>query len=352
MAPHVRVAGRARIAPWLAPLLLSIGLLGVACAPTLVARPRLVAAWPAPGEVLGRRPRQLELTFNRALAPTSSSVHLAATAGAQVPAVATAFDGGRVELQLDQPLAPGEYTVQWHAEGTRASAAADGEYAFFVSGERGPSPQVSVSQAETDAGQVIEVRGQGWAPGQDVQFKIGDDEVPFGGVQADRHGNFSADARVPRETPFGVQPVTAVDGQARRALAAVRVVWGGWPPLAAWTSGTPGPRPGEVTFSISLQNRSDYLLEGVRVDVPDPPGARVIGVDGGGQHVDGHLRWEIGVLDRGTAGPLRAVYATQGPIATHATIDFRHRRPHDCSGNECPSAFVSQTTSDAVPVAP
>ena len=348
MAPHSRSA-----AAWSVLALGLVTLMLAGCAPALVPLPQLVAAWPAPSATLGRAPNRLELTFNRTLLAEASSVRLARTTDDWQPSSELAVDRNRLAVQLGEQLAPGTYAVQWRAVGARGQGTAQGEYAFVVSGERGPSPQLSVSQPETDAGQVIEVRGQGWRAQQDVQLAIGDEAVPLGTAHADQHGNFSVDARVPEQIAFGVQPVIATDGdQQPQAASAVRVHWGGWPPLAAWTTGTAGPQPGEVTFSISLRNRSDYLLEAVRVELPVPTGTSVVATDGDARLADGVLVWELPSLDRGAAGPLRVILRAPHAVATHATIAFRHRRPHDCSGEECLTAFVSQTVSDSAPVAP
>ena len=199
---------------------------------------------------------------------------------------------------------------------------------------------------------MVEVNGQGFGSNQAIDLKIGDDHVNLGSAQADKQGNFSIDLHVPNQVASGVQPVAAVDALGDRATAAVRVVWGGWPPLLAWTTGTAGPQPGDVRLEVMLQNRSDYVLEGVSVEMPVPDGASVVAADQGGHEVQHVLTWDLGWVDRGTAGPLRVTFKTDRPLATHATIHFRHRRPHDCSGDDCLTAFVSQTVSDSAPVAP
>jgi methionine-rich copper-binding protein CopC len=333
----------------------AVGVLGAACAPTFLAPPRLIAAWPGLGARLARAPTELDLTFNRSLAAGTTSVHLSRSDDGWQPHASAEVDptaNEHLSVQLDDRLGSGEYVVQWHAVAAQTLAVLDGEYTFSVTGEDGSSPRVSVTPPTTDVGQVIEVNGQGWLSNQAVDLEIGDDHLALGTAQADKQGNFSIDLHVPGQVASGVQPVTAFDAQGDRATAAVHVQWGGWPPLLGWTTGVPGPRPGNVTLEVMLQNRSDYVLEGVSVDMPVPDGASVVAADQGGHEVEHVLTWNLGWLDRGTAGPLRATFQTDRPLTTHATIHFRHRRPHDCSGDECLTAFVSETVSDSAPIAP
>ena len=55
-------------------------------------------------------------------------------------------------------------------------------------------------------------------------------------------------------------------------------------------------------------------------------------------------------MDRGVLGPFRVTYRVAGAVTSRAWIEFRHRRPHGCSGDECLPAFVSETTSESTPV--
>jgi hypothetical protein len=187
-----------------------------------------------------------------------------------------------------------------------------------------------------------------------VTLTIGDDAQALNTVETDAHGSFGVDVRIPPGVPFGVQPISATDGGGGVAETAVQVRWGGWPPLVAFTVGQPGPAPGEATFSVSVRNRSDFLLERVRVALDDPgPGTTsFVAAEPNADRQPGAVAWEIPVLDRGVAGPFRATYRTTATVASHARIEFRHRRPRGCPADECPPAFVSETTSDSTPVSP
>ena len=76
---------------------------------------------------------------------------------------------------------------------------------------------------------------------------------------------------------------------------------------------------------------SQEVLERVRVVVPDPPGASFVVADPAPRRQDQSVIWEIPTVDRGVFGPLRVTYRVAGSVASHAWIEFRHRRPHGCS---------------------
>jgi hypothetical protein len=155
---------------------------------------------------------------------------------------------------------------------------------------------------------------------------------------------------VPAGVPFGLQPVSAVDAWGDSATAALQVRWGGWPPLVAFTVGQPGPGAGEITFTLSVRNRSDYLLERVRIVFEDPAGASFVAAQPAPLRGDAFLTWDLPSVDRGVVGPFRATYRVTGAVASHARIEFRHRRPAGCRGEDCLPAFISETTSDSAPV--
>ncbi|HLZ30338.1 MAG TPA: copper resistance protein CopC [Chloroflexota bacterium] len=332
-----------------------VALVAAACAPDLAAPPRLIAAWPQDEARLPIAPHTLELTFNRVLQPESTWAEVQSEDGPPMP-TDTAVEPGnprRLTVHLQQPAA-GEYRLHWHAVAARTAAIADGEQGFALQDEAEGAPRIDLSQPTADTGDKLEVKGNGFGKRASVTLTIGDDAQTLQTVQTDAHGAFGVDVRIPPGIPFGVQPVSASDGGAEVAATAVQVRWGGWPPLVAFTVGQPGPGVGEVTFSVSVSNRSDYLLERVRVrlDDPDPAQASFVAAEPSPQLQTGTVMWEIPVLDRGVAGPFRATYRATAPIATHARIEFRHRRPRGCTADDCPPAFISETTSDSTRVSP
>jgi hypothetical protein len=212
--------------------------------------------------------------------------------------------------------------------------------------------RIDASRPTLDTGETLELRGSGFAPQSLVHVTIGDDQQDVKAIQTNSRGGFQEDARVPASVAFGMQPIAAVDQDGTEAATAVQVRWGGWPPVLAFTTGSPGPARGEVTFSLSVRNRSDYLLESVRVVLPDPENGSFVGAQPVASRANGALTWELGYVDRGVVGPFRASYRVRGPVAAHARVEFRHRKPARCTGDECLPAFVSETTSDSTVVNP
>jgi hypothetical protein len=211
---------------------------------------------------------------------------------------------------------------------------------------------VEVSRLVAETGDRVQVLGNGFGKRCAVRLTIGDDEQALSSAETDAQGSFETEARVPQTVPFGEQPVVATDMCGAAATAALEVRWGGWPPLVAFDVGQPGPGRGEVTFFVSLRNRSDYLLERVRVVVDDPINASFVAADPGPKRQDQSIVWEIPTIDRGVLGPLRVTYRATGSVTSHAWIEFRHRRPHRCSGDDCLPAFVSETASESTAATP
>ncbi len=316
--------------------------------------PRLVAAWPPDGSVVGVAAQTLELTFNRPLNNAASRVLVTrADDGTTLAAAVSAQPGdARRLLARVAESAAGEYLVRWTAVAAGSGASASGDQTFSMRQSAVPPPHLSVSPADANTGDIVQINGRGFAAHSQVTLTIGDDGQPFMVVSTDQRGTFSADARVPSSVASGEQPVAAVDAAGAAGFSAFQVRWGGWPPLVAYTDSQPGPRSGEVTFVLSVRNRSDYVLEGVRFILTDPAGATFASADAATQHRDGRLVWDIPALDRGAAGPVAVTYRVEGPTQAQARITFRHRRPRGCSGDECLSAFVSETTSSSAPVFP
>ncbi|MGI9149094.1 MAG: copper resistance protein CopC, partial [Chloroflexota bacterium] len=332
------------------------GPVGAACAPTFAASPHLVAAWPPDEARLPIAPHVLDLTFNRPLSPESTWAEVwRYEDGSQLPtdAVVQPSNPRRLTVRLLQPAA-GQYRLHWHAVAARTAAPAEGEQDFSLADESNGAARIGVSQATADSGDRLEVKGNGFSKRSTVTLTIGDDAQALNTVETDAHGTFGVDVRVPPGVPFGVQPVSAIDSNGEAAVTPLQVRWGGWPPLVAFTIGQPGPSRGEVTFAVNVRNRSDYLLERVRLvlEDPDPNVASFVAAEPTPQRQQRAVVWEIPVLDRGVAGPFRATYRTTAAVATHARIEFRHRHQRGCAGDDCPPAFVSETTSDSTAVNP
>jgi methionine-rich copper-binding protein CopC len=329
-----------------------VGLFGAACAPVLSAPPHLVASWPPAGVTLPVERTAFDLRFNHALSPEASWAAVwRDDDGMPISAdsLVEPTNPRRLSVLMKEPVA-GEYRLHWHAVGARTAAAVDGEQTFSLQDESTTPPRVELSRVAAETGERVEVSGTGFGQRCPVRLTIGDDEQALSSVETDAQGSFAVEARVPQNVPFGEQPVMATDMCGGVATAALQVRWGGWPPLVAFDVGQAGPAPGEVTFWVTLRNRSDYVLEHIRVVVPDPQGATFVSADPVPKRQDQTVTWVIPTMDRGVRGPLRVTYRVGGAVSSHAWIEFRHRRSHDCSGDDCLPAFVSETTSESTPV--
>jgi methionine-rich copper-binding protein CopC len=329
-----------------------VAIAGVGCAPSLVVAPRLVAAWPAADATLPVAPHVFELTFNQALRSGSTWAAVWREEDGSPLATQTVFESPRRMKVHLQEMRAGQYRLHWHAVAARTDMAVEGEQYFTLRDESTGSPRLSLSRTGAESGDKVWMSGSGFAPESAVRLTIGDDEQPLTTVDTDARGAFDLETRVPAGVPFGMQPVSAVDTWGDSARAALQVRWGGWPPLVAFTVGQPGPGTGEVTFTLSVRNRSDYVFERVRIVLEDPDAASFVGAQPGAQRDDQRVVWDLPIVERGVVGPFRATYRVTRAVAIHARVEFRHRRPSGCGGEDCLPAFISETTSDSTPVFP
>jgi methionine-rich copper-binding protein CopC len=329
------------------------GLLAVGCAPSLAARPHLVASWPVDGASLSVQPDNLELTFNQPLAPASTWVTVLREDDGAPTATQMGLDQDptRLRVKLLEPAA-GTFQLHWHATAAGSGEVSEGDQTFTLQNETPAPPRLALSPAKAEVGERLEVVGKGFAARSAVQLAIGDDAQPLKEVQTDTGGTFNLELAVPDSVPFGIQTVSAVDGNGRRAMAALQVRWGGWPPAVASDVGQPGPGPGQVTFMLQVRNRSDYVLEHVSVVLQDPDGSTLVASNPDAQHHDGTLTWEIPVMDRGQFGPFQATYQTSAAVVSHSWLEFRHRHARGCAGDQCLPAFISVSTADSSTIAP
>jgi methionine-rich copper-binding protein CopC len=115
-----------------------IGMLAVAVAFSLAsaadAHPQLKSAGPAPGSVVKASPKALRIQFNEGIVLGFSGVEVTDAAGKKQPvgeASLSATDKNQLIVPLTAELAPGKYTVAWHAVGDDTHKV-DGKYSFEV----------------------------------------------------------------------------------------------------------------------------------------------------------------------------------------------------------------------------
>ena len=193
----------------------------------------------------------------------------------------------------------------------------------------GSGPSVQTSTDTTDVQQPFIVTGTGFAPSQTLALTVADNNEhldTWGTAETDASGAFTAAVRIPADVPFGMQPITASDPKGDNAQGQVMVKWGGWPPLQLAVKAASGPSAGQVTFTVSGYNLSDFVLQTVRVRLPIPTGATFVSAGRGGSVFNGsEVAWDdSGPLPRGPLLPRTATFQVDGPVATHAWAYFYH----------------------------
>jgi methionine-rich copper-binding protein CopC len=104
-----------------------------ATAPAALGHPKLMATVP-PADATAQSPQEIRLTFNEALVAKFSGVDLKDQAGKPVATgsvVADPKDQKQLVVPLKSPLAPGRYTVEWHAV-SEDTHRVKGSYSFEV----------------------------------------------------------------------------------------------------------------------------------------------------------------------------------------------------------------------------
>jgi methionine-rich copper-binding protein CopC len=100
---------------------------------TALAHARLRAAEPGVGGTVRSAPSKVEITFSEAVEPRFSAIAVTDGAGRQVDRKdvhAPGSDAHLLAVSLE-PLAPGQYTVNWHATSVDTHKT-EGSYSFTV----------------------------------------------------------------------------------------------------------------------------------------------------------------------------------------------------------------------------
>lgn len=323
------------------------------CAPSLAAPPHLIASWPLADASLSVSPHTFELTFNRDLDATQTTASVSSEDGSSVDSNAALDpnDAHRLRVRTLAAVA-GNFDLRWHAVDAASHLASDGDQTFTLRKESPSPPRIDISPAAADNDERLEVVGKGFTAQSPLRLMMGDNSVSLATTQTDAHGKFNVEVRAPGSVTYGVQPIMAVDGDGRTAVGTVMLRYGGWPPVVGTNVGQAGPNAGEVTFSLTIRNLSDYVLEHVTVSMVDPEGSSLVDADPRSQREANTLVWVISEMDRGVVGPFRATYRASGALMSHASMEFRHRRERGCTGDDCVPAFISTSVADSTPIAP
>jgi methionine-rich copper-binding protein CopC len=109
-------------------------LAALAIASAADAHPQLKAAGPAPGSVVTASPKALRIQFNEGIVLGFSGLEITNASGQKQPvgeASLSPTDKKELIVPLSAQLAPGKYTVAWHAVGDDTHKV-DGKYSFEV----------------------------------------------------------------------------------------------------------------------------------------------------------------------------------------------------------------------------
>jgi CopC domain-containing protein len=294
-----------------------------------------------------------QLAFNGPLDSNSSWAEITSPDGARMDSSAAvdSSEPRRLSVRLLEPTA-GSFDLHWHVEAADSHLASDGDAPFTLQPGAATPPRIDISPAVAESGDRLELVGKGYPHEARVPLTIGDDDQPLVVAETDASGQFNLEAHVPSSVPYGLQRVSSFDGINRTATTTVQVRWGGWPPLVGTDTGSPGPDPGEVTFTVTIRNRSDYVLEHVHVVMADPEGGEIVSADPGAQREDLTLAWDIPVMERGQSPPFHVTYRTDHAVVSHSWFEFRHRRERGCNRTDCLPAFISNSVADSEATAP
>jgi methionine-rich copper-binding protein CopC len=255
---------------------LAVGLLlGLPPVAPVRAEAQLETASPGPGAVLAVLPPRLQLVFDSELATAGSQLTVLGPAGERADRRDLQVTGARLVVSLiDQ--GPGVYRVRWRAVDAEERRRSSGEYTFSIQpwGAAG-LPCLAVVPATARHGEAVVVSGSGFTPDSTVALTIGDDETLLTVVRADAQGHFAVQQALPADLPYGRQVVQAADAQERVATAALWVPPpGGLGVVSVRLSGE--AQLGAVTYTLRIDNRSDFRLRDVVVRAQVPAGTSVL----------------------------------------------------------------------------
>jgi methionine-rich copper-binding protein CopC len=114
------------------------------------AHSELVDSQPAAGAEMAQPPTEVRLLFTDSLAPNSTVQVLDASfqSVTAAPAVVDAAEPRAMTASL-QPLAPGDYTVQYHAVEAADQHGVDGSFAFRVTGAAAGTPATGAAEGSS-----------------------------------------------------------------------------------------------------------------------------------------------------------------------------------------------------------
>jgi len=318
---------------------------------TAHAHARYVTSVPDSGDFVTSAPSSVKVTFSEEVKLSGSNISVIAPGGTEVNAGAVGFDGSdrkTLSVPLPSGLANGLYTVNWVSISDQDGDKEDGAFNFGLRAGVA-APVLHVDRASADVGQRLTLSGSGYKPNGSIVISAGDDDEFVDAGRADASGQFNLAAALPSDLPFGKQTITAADGDGAKATGEVMVRWGGWPPLKVHVDAS-GARD-DMTFSVTLTNRSDYAVRVNAARLQLPPGTTFKSADNGGRlDAFGEASWDTFELPaRGSVGPLNVVLDTTklkdgDDVTAWAWVTYSHAQEQGDDGSLLPS-FQSSAVS-------
>jgi len=257
-----------------------------------------------------------------------------------------------LNVHLDDHLAQASTVVQWHPWAAARSPFWMGEYSFMVTGEDAPRHTVSVARAQPTSARSSRSTARVSVPNQVVDLRIGDDQPASANAQLyDRATSPSTCTYPARSRPASsLWRRWIAQGDGRRPRCACSGVAG----HRCWRDDRRGRSRGQARYAGSHAPESIRLPAGGCERRHAGPGrGQRRGRGSGRTGSPARATWGPGLArSRNRRPAARHLSHRSDPSQTHTTIRFRHRRPHDCSGNAMPDRLRRQTVSDSAPVAP
>lgn len=320
---------------------------------TAHAHARYASSVPESGGFVTSAPSNVKITFTEEVKLSGSNISVIAPGGKEVNAGPVGFDGNdrtTLVVQLATGLSNGLYTVNWVSVSDQDGDKDEGAFNFGVRAGA-PPPVTHVDQASVDVGQRVSISGWGYKPNGSIVVSAGDDDEFVDASKADADGRFSKSVQLPPDLPFGKQTITVADGDGAKATSDVMVKWGGWPPVKVHVDASGAPN--DMTFSITLINRSHYNLQVNAARLKLPEGTAYKSADAGGRlNAFGEATWDTFELPaRGSVGPLNVVLDTTRlkdgvDVTAWAWVIYSHAQQKSDDGTLLP-AFQSSAVSPA-----
>lgn len=180
----------------------------------------------------------------------SGTVHLTSTDGGAVLPADTTLTNGVGILSVTLATA-GDQTIT-ATDTVDASIAGTSTAVTVTDPNAAPEPEATVDQSSVEAGQMLQVEGSGFLPGEQVQIWLHSDPVLLATVVADSAGAVSYLAMIPGDTPAGTHHIELLG-----LTSAVRVATADFTVTAAAVPTTTTTVPGGAPTTVATATAAD-----------------------------------------------------------------------------------------------